>query len=126
MGVNAAIKMGIKRCVVTSSIAAVGPGMAWIDDPSKADKDKVFNEEDWNTDATLQNGPYRLSKYLAEKKAWELAEGKEGFSLVCINPSFIVGPVMTNMLESKLELKGFPFGVVDVRDVAKAHIAGME
>jgi len=136
--VSACIKMGIKRCVVTSSIAAVGPGMEWISDPSKADESKVFNEEDWNTTSTLQNGAYRLSKYLAEKKAWELAEGKENFSVVCINPSFIMGPMMTSrvdgtsiklmkdMLEGKLELKGFPFGIVDVRDVAKAHISGME
>jgi len=136
--VSACIKMGIKRCVVTSSTSAVFAGMAWVGDPSTADKSKVFNEEDWNTISTLQNGPYRLSKYLAEKKAWELAEGKEGFSVVCINPSFIIGPMMTSradaesvklmkdMLEGKLELKGMPMGVVDVRDVAKAHISGME
>jgi len=129
---------GIKRCVVTSSIAAVGPGMDWIMNPSKADSSKVFDEADWNTDSTLQNGAYRLSKYLAEKKAWELAEGKEGFSLACINPSFLIGPMMTSradsesinlmksMLEGKLALKGFPFGLVDVRDVAQAHIAAME
>merc|ERR1712151_1365835 len=64
-----------KRCVVTSSIAAVGPGMDWIMNPSKADNSKVFDEADWNTDSTLQNGAYRLSKYLAEQKAWELDEG---------------------------------------------------
>jgi len=136
--VSAAIKAGVKRCVVTSSVAAVGPGMEWIDDPSKADKDKVFTEEDWNSTSTLENGAYRLSKYLAEKKAWELAEGKEGFSLAVINPSFIIGPMLSSradatsvklikdMLEGSLALKGFPFGCVDVRDVAKAHLAAME
>lgn len=34
--------------------------------------------------------------------------------------------LMKSMLEGTLALKGFPFGLVDVRDVAKAHVAAME
>lgn len=79
-----------------------------------------------------------FSKVLAEKKAWELAEGKEGFSVSCINPGFIIGPMMSaradgesvrlikNMLEGTLPLTGFPAGMVDVRDVSLAHVAAME
>jgi hypothetical protein len=78
-----------------------------------------------------------LSKFLAEKKAWELVEGTST-SLACINPSFIIGPMMSSradgtsvrmlkgMLEGTAKLDGFPLGVVDVRDIAKAHVTAME
>lgn len=36
--------------------------------------DKVWSESDWNDNSTLQDGPYRLSKYLAEKAVWKWAE----------------------------------------------------
>jgi len=136
--VSAAIKMGISRVVLTSSVAAVGPPMSWRSDVNKCVEGKVFSEADWNEESSLTNGPYLYSKVVAEKKAWELAEGKEGFSLSVICPSFILGPMMTSrtdgesvkfiksMLEGTVTLKGFPVGVVDVRDVSLAHIAAME
>jgi nucleoside-diphosphate-sugar epimerase len=139
---EAAVKAGIKRVVVTSSLAAVGPPQAWVTDPSKADKEKVFTEDDWNTDSTLEAGPYRLSKTLAEKKAMEIAEKADGLSLVVVNPSFVIGPMQTSradgtsvqlikaMLDGSLKEKGcnggVGMGVVDVRDVAAAHVAAME
>merc|ERR1719444_288807 len=80
----------------------------------------------------------RYSKVVAKKKAWELAKGKDGFSVSVICPSFILGPMMTSrtdgesvkfmkaMLEGTAALKGFPVGVVDVRDVSLAHVTAME
>jgi len=136
--VSAAIKMGISRVVVTSSIAAVGPPMAWRTDLKNCVDGKVFSDADWMEDASLTSGPYLFSKVMAEKKAWELAEGKEGFSVACINPSFIIGPMLTSradgesvkfiksMLDGTATLSGFPLGVVDVRDVSLAHVAAME
>jgi len=135
--VSAAIKAGVSRVVVTSSVAAIGPPMSWRADPTVGDKDKVFTEADWNDKCSLTDGPYLFSKYLAEKKAWELVEGTST-SLACINPSFIIGPMMSSradgtsvrllksMLEGTANLDGFPLGVVDVRDIAKAHVAAME
>jgi len=143
--VAAAKKAGVKKVVVTSSCAAIGPPQAWMKDPSAADAEKVFSEEDWNTDSTLQEGPYRLSKTLAEKKAWELAEGAEGFAVSVICPSFVIGPMMSGRADAesvkfiqgmldgsaKEKLAADPkqpvaLGVIDVREVAAAHVSAME
>merc|ERR1712159_15872 len=89
---NAAVKMGISRVVLTSSVAAIGPPQPWLADPSKADKEKAFTEEDWNDTSTIENAPYRYSKVVAEKKAWEIAKKSESLSLAVICPSFVIGP----------------------------------
>lgn len=39
------------------------------------------------------------SKTLAEKAAWEIGE-KQGIDLVTINPSFVVGPVISNRIDA--------------------------
>lgn len=131
---EAALKVGITRVVLTSSIAAM------VHPPELADG-QVVSEKDWNTVSTLQKGPYFYSKTVAEKKAWELAEGKEGFSLATVAPAFILGPMVSSradgesveyikgMLEgasSPLVKRPFPSGCTDVRDVAAAHVAAME
>jgi nucleoside-diphosphate-sugar epimerase len=136
----AAAKVKIERVVVTSSVAACGPPQAWLMDASKGDSEKRFSEDDWNEDSTLTDGPYRLSKTLAEKKAWELSKA-HNIPLVTILPSFVLGPMLTNradgesiswmtrMLDGRMQeegCKGFPFSVVDVRDCALAHVAALE
>mmetsp|Transcript_63521 Transcript_63521/g.171390 ORF Transcript_63521/g.171390 Transcript_63521/m.171390 type:complete len:498 (+) Transcript_63521:87-1580(+) len=138
--VKAAMKAGVSRTVVTSSVASVGPPQSVRDDPSKGDKDKVYTEEDWNKESTLEKGPYLYSKRLAEEKAWELVkESKMELSVIC--PSFVLGPMMTGrrdgesakfiaaMLEGTLAMgdeKGPVLGVCDVRDISMAHVAAME
>ena len=82
---------GVKRCVVTSSIASVS-GMADADKPS----DRTFDESHWsNPDKEGGMRPYPKSKVLAERAAWDfqkaLPEG-ERFELVTICPGFIMGP----------------------------------
>lgn len=136
---KAAAKSGtVKRVVVTSSCAAV----AWQATPPD---DKVWTEEDWNEDSTLENAPYRLSKTLAERAAWQFVnegEGKGKFDLAVINPSFVLGPPLSARTDSESvrAVKGFLsgtvkeqggcrpscFGCVDVRDVALAHVLAME
>eukprot|EP00930_Biecheleria_cincta_P035145 TRINITY_DN24204_c0_g2_i1.p1 TRINITY_DN24204_c0_g2~~TRINITY_DN24204_c0_g2_i1.p1 ORF type:complete len:508 (+),score=148.73 TRINITY_DN24204_c0_g2_i1:46-1569(+) len=142
---RAAAKAGVQRVIVTSSVAAVGPPFDWYLDPSKADSEKVFDEADWTPDEPLDPvRGYRVSKVRAERKAWELSK-ELNLEVACINPSFVIGPMLSNrsdgesinmiknMLDGtfkakaeKRELKGFPRGVVDVRDVALAHVAAME
>lgn len=139
---RAAAKAGINRVVVTSSIAAVGPPMKWME---AGGGDKVWDEEDWNDDEpdTPVKG-YRVSKVLAEKKAWELSkELNLDLSVLC--PGFVVGPMLTsradgesvqfikNMLDGTLKekaasgtLKGMPRPVTDVRDLGMAHVKAME
>jgi nucleoside-diphosphate-sugar epimerase len=136
---RAAAKSGtVKRVAVTSSCAAV----AWQAVPPD---DKVWTEEDWNEDSTLENAPYRLSKTLAERAAWQFVnegEGKGKFDLAVINPSFVLGPPLSARTDSESvrAVKGFLsgtvkeqggcrpscFGCVDVRDVALAHVVAME
>lgn len=140
--VSAAIKAKVQRIVVTSSCAAVGPPQDWVEDGTKADPEKVFTEEDWNTSSTVERGGYRYSKRVAEEKAWELVKDVEGTSLVVICPSFVIGPMLTSradatsikfiksMLDGTMQQAGagggFALGVVDVRDLAVAHMKAME
>lgn len=140
---NAAVKVGVERAVVTGSCAAIGPPQTWMGDLGKIDKEMVFTEQDWNTTSSLKEGPYRYAKTVAEKKAFEIAEqNKDKVSVATICPSFIIGPMLTNrvdgesaklikgVLDGSLSaagpLKGCPLGVVDVRDVAFAHVGAME
>jgi nucleoside-diphosphate-sugar epimerase len=135
----AAIKNRVERVVVTSSMAA-------CHDCHQKQKpvrpDGVWSEEDWNTTSSLElkDPPegYWMSKVLAEKEAWKLAEGA-GIKLSTILPEFIMGPALTpTVAEASLScsfFKGFleakakdqvPSGdwlFSDVRDVARAHIA---
>jgi len=138
---TAAVKAGVTRVVLTSSMAACGPPQGWIEDPSTVDKEKVFCEDDWNDTSSLTAGPYRYSKYLAEKKAWEIADGAENLSLAVMLPSFVIGPMMSEhkdaesikfikgMLDGTKKAdgcKGSAMGVVDVRDLSLAHVVAME
>lgn len=126
--IRAVHKYKVKRVVVTSSVAAV-----MYQSPKNM---KVENSEnDW-TDTT-SCGAYEKSKTLAEKAAWDYLHGlpeEERFELVVINPSLILGPSMitgdfsSGLIVRKLMSGKFPgmpkimFPVVDVRDVAFAHL----
>ena len=78
---------------------------------------------------------------MAEQAAWDFLKAlpeNERFELVTINPSLILGPslistdftsgqIVKNILEEKFP--GMPkinFPVVDVRDVALAHLRGIK
>jgi dihydroflavonol-4-reductase len=121
---------GIKRVVVTSSMAAV------TDEP---DERHVLTESDWNTKSTLTRNPYYLSKVKAERAAWDFVEARRlAWDLVVINPFLVMGPSLTSSLNTSNKvvadlLKGvYPailsltWGIVDVRDVADAHIRAMD
>jgi len=59
---------GVKRIVLTSSVAAIYSDSVDITDRPG----EVFDEEQWNTESSLEHNAYSYSKTLAEKKAWEL------------------------------------------------------
>lgn len=131
--VRACHKNRVKRLVLTSSVAAI---------MYKAGRDfQLINTENEWTDTTTC-GAYEKSKTLAERAAWDfmnaLPEG-EKFELVVINPSFIMGPSLldngdfSSATFIKRLLKGsYPgmpkikFGIVDVREVALAHLRGLQ
>ena len=122
----------VKRVVLTSSVAAIYSDSKDIE----TRPGNIFTEEQWNTASNLKHNAYSYSKTLAEQKAWELVKAQKQWDLVVINPSLVLGPSLTNIVQSgSVEIiksfldgtyaSGVPetyFGVVDVRDVAKGHI----
>ncbi|HCB39202.1 MAG TPA: diaminohydroxyphosphoribosylaminopyrimidine deaminase, partial [Gammaproteobacteria bacterium] len=123
----------VKRVVLTSSVAAVFGDNADL----RKNPRGVFNEEDWNFSSSLQHQPYSYSKFLAEKEAWKIHDAQSRWHLVTINPSMVGGPALTKYSHSTSidTLRslgngrlwpGVPqmrLGWVDVRDVARAHVA---
>ncbi len=123
----------VKRFVYTSSIAA-------IVDYTRPET-HVFTDRNWPENLTVRDNPYGLSKTLSERAVWEdqdRAEG-EGFDAVSINPGMVFGPIYSkghlrtspsiirNILAASYP--GCPpleFNVVDVRDVATAHVNALE
>jgi nucleoside-diphosphate-sugar epimerase len=122
----------VKRVVLTSSVASIyGDSIDLLDT-----QQGIFTEAHWNTTSSVDHQPYSLSKTLAERLAWKMSEAQSRWDLVVINPGFIMGPSLTNRKDStsigfmRGLLKGqyksgapdLAFGLVDVRDVANAHI----
>jgi dihydroflavonol-4-reductase len=120
----------VLRVVLTSSMAAV------TDEP---DSTRVLTEADWNEKSTLRRNPYYLSKTLAERAAWDfVAREKPQFDLVALNPFMILGPSLapglnvSNKIVADLTngvypgILSFTWGIVDVRDVAHAHVRAAE
>jgi len=130
---KAAKAAGVKRAVMTSSMAAIAYG--WGDT-----RPAVLDESHWsNPDNLKDNTAYTRSKAIAEKAAWDYVNGEgAGLELATINPVAVLGPAMSGDVSASLELvtqamqnkvPAFPkltFGIVDVRDVAKAHVEAME
>ncbi|MEZ4429328.1 MAG: aldehyde reductase [Nannocystaceae bacterium] len=129
---KAAARHDVARVVLTSSLAAVLYG-------HKRDGSEVYDEHSWSQ-LTDRVGAYEKSKTIAEQAAWEYhaslpAEGR--FELVAVNPGLVLGPALdadygtSGELVRKLLKRDFPgcpdvgWAVVDVRDVADAHLAAM-
>lgn len=121
----------VKRVVLTSSIQAMFGDTIEIHDQPNG----VFNQDSWNTTSNLKHQPYPYSKRLAEETAWEIAKD-QSWEMVVMNPGFVLGPSLTarkdgasvdlmlQFANGKLK-SGVPkvfMGIVDVRDVARAHI----
>jgi nucleoside-diphosphate-sugar epimerase len=129
---KAAAASDVKRVVLTSSVVAIMEG--------HGKTDKTFDENDWsNLDGDIE--PYPKSKTIAEQAAWQFIEQQESTSpmeLSVINPGFVMGPLLDGQhfgtsaetIRKVLagEYPGFArimFSIVDVRDVAAAHLAAM-
>ena len=125
---RAAFAAGVKRTVVTSSVAAIAGG---------AKTPGPLTENDW-TDLEFDGlSPYVRSKTIAERAAWELAreQGAED-RLATVNPGAILGPLLSRDASYSLEaierlLRGIPgtpkvgFSFVDARDVAELQVKAM-
>ena len=126
----------VKKVVLTSSVAAIYGDAA---DAAEL-QDGVFTEKTWNTSSSLKHQPYSYSKLLAEKEAWAISSEQDRWKLVTINPGFVMGPSLSRRIDStsigfvssllngsfRMGVPNLHFGMVDVRDVAKAHVQAIE
>ena len=124
--------LGVKRVVLTSSVAAIYGDTIDIKKTPKG----IFTENEWNETSSVDHNPYSFSKTIAEKEAWEIAQSQDQWDLVVINPGWIFGPSLSKRKDSFSIKSMIEFGngayrtgvpklftsFVDVRDVAKAHI----
>ncbi len=130
---DAAARAGIQRVAMTSSVAAVA---------GEAAEERTYREADWNDTATPKHNPYPYAKTQSERDAWrmvgELPEERR-FRLVTLLPSFTQGPILcrahlrssvflvNQLLRGKMPgLARIRFTIVDVRDVALAHLRALE
>lgn len=121
----------VKRVVLTSSVAAI------YGDNADMRGSSCFTEADWNTTSSVEHQPYSYSKTVAEKAAWAMRDAQQRWDLVTIHPSLVLGPALTTASASgsMTTMRHFvdfsmaagapalKLGTVDVRDVARAHIA---
>ncbi len=123
----------VESLIHTSSPAALRPKQ-WQDG-------QTLTTETWADDATLEGNPYGLAKFSAERLVRDWHSAKDPASrprMVTINPCIVFGPPL-----SKRHLRGsvsfimtllrreIPFvipmhvSIVDVRDVAEAHVRAL-
>ncbi|KAF8381552.1 hypothetical protein PRIPAC_70694 [Pristionchus pacificus] len=124
----------VKKVVLTSSCAAVNDG--------HKNGSAVFDETFWTDIESNRTEWYGISKTLAERAAWDYwnaLPADSRFALTVLNPTLVFGPVLsdvdhgcatilarmmkrkTNLAQPKVSL-----GLVDVRDVAEAHVRALE
>jgi nucleoside-diphosphate-sugar epimerase len=126
----------VTTVIFTSTVGAIFGDYA---DALKME-DQTLSEEYFNTTSTVNHNAYHYSKTMAEKEAWKVydAQGSNPrWKLVTINPGLVLGPYLSvgsdsgsiflidELLSGQLFF-GVPdlwFCVVDVREVAKAHIS---
>lgn len=126
----------VDRLIFTSTVGTIFGDYIDVRDMAG----QVLSERYFNTTSTVENNPYHYAKTVAERAAWEAERAQDRWHMVAVNPGLVLGPSMTPASDSgslfliEELFKGyffygapdFSFTVVDVRDVASAHIAAAE
>jgi nucleoside-diphosphate-sugar epimerase len=127
----AARAAGVKRVVMTSSIAAITGG--------HRERSAPFTEADWTDETNLAaTSAYGRSKTIAERAAWAWMKEQGGsLELTTVNPSAVLGPVISRDYSASIDivkklmdgsmpgLPAFGWPLVDVRDIADLHLRAM-
>ncbi len=126
----------VRRLVLTSTVGAIFGDYSDVAEQMNG----TLNETQFNSTSTLENNPYHYAKTYAEELAWEENQKQDRWTLVTINPGLILGPTIVPgsqsgslfLLDELLSgqfwwgAPNFSFTVVDVRDVALAHLRAAE
>ena len=128
--INAAIRAGVKRVVMTSSVAATSS--------APGSPDSVQDETTWTDLKNPKVSAYSRSKTIAERAAWDLIAASGGATtLATVNPALVLAPVLSRDFSDSVQVvqrlltgkvPGLPrlgFNIVDARDVADLHIRAM-
>jgi dihydroflavonol-4-reductase len=128
---RAARNAGVKRVVMTASLACISYGHGSYDTPS--------TEADWSDETNrADTSAYERSKTIAERavRDWFAQEGG-ALELVTVHPGAVLGPVLGRDFSASIDIvkklmegsvPGVPrFGwpLVDVRDIADLHYRAM-
>ena len=132
----------VKSIVVTSSTSAVR------DSSGNRPSNSTLEESAWN-EITIEQGlkstrlGYAAAKTFAEKEVWKFANAHTGFNVTTVNPTFVFGPQAYEVkhkekLNESAEIINKVLNLspddaiprltglyIDVRDVAKAHVAAV-
>ncbi|MCF8470241.1 MAG: NAD-dependent epimerase/dehydratase family protein [Reyranella sp.] len=137
--VGAALRAGVKRVVLTSSVAAASPSGS----SRGGTRESTSDESVWTDLDDPKVTAYSRSKTLAERTAWDLVAAAQGTTtgapttLATVNPSVVLGPVLSRDFSDSVQVvqrllsgrvPGLPrlgFSFVDVRDVADLHVRAM-
>ena len=121
---KAAGKAGVEKVLYVSTSGTIG---------FSPTPDRILTEDDHNTNP---HTPYFIGKIAAEKEAFAIG-AREHLQVTAVNPGFILGPRFWKISESTRQVvdflnNGLPvyfdggFGTVDVEDVARGALLGMD
>jgi hypothetical protein len=122
----------VRRVVLTSSVVALYNNACDLG----ADVQHTVQESDVNPNTNHRANPYAFSKTVAERAAWDMQRQQQHWDLVTIHPGAVFGPSLSRRADASSVsmviqfLKGsfrsgvpaLELGLVDVRDVAHAHV----
>lgn len=125
---EAARAAGVERFVYTSTVGCIGI-------PDDGPAQPAIGDETSPVSLNEMEGPYKKSKFLAERVAMEFAE--KGFPVVTVNPTAPVGdhdfrPTPTGQMVVDFVRGAMPayldtgLNIVDARDVAMGHLAARD
>jgi nucleoside-diphosphate-sugar epimerase len=122
----------VVRVVLTSSIVALYNDACDL----SLVADHTVRETDVNANTDQRHNSYAYSKTIAEQAAWSQQRKQKRWDLVSIHPGAIFGPSLSRRVDAtsvgmmvqflngsfRTGVPRLTLGLVDVRDVAKAHI----